>query len=177
MLAKHKSWFAFVLALLAFLPKVAQADIAIGFHAHEFGSSFPHALITVRGAPHAGGPVIDTNYGFTAKSVTPSLLFGSVAGKVESMGASYVRSSPLKFTVIVSDAQYAAAMAVVAKWRDAPGKSYNLNRHNCVHFVGEVAQSIGLKVIFEQSLIKKPRSFLENIIRLNPQLHEENNGK
>jgi hypothetical protein len=61
-------------------------------------------------------------------------------------------------------------LTVVERWRTRPGKSYNLNKSNCIHFVGEVAQAVGLKVVFEKALIKKPRSFLLSLVTLNPWL-------
>jgi hypothetical protein len=168
--AKGKPLLALVLLLLALLPTAARAQITVSFYSHELGSSFPHAFIVVQGAPQAGGPPVDANYGFTAKSVTPALLMGSVAGVVESAKPSYIESSDRKFSLRISDAQYAGLMGVVTKWKTLPGKSYNLNTRNCIHFVGEAAQALGLKVIFDKKLLKKPRSFLEFVMKLNPSI-------
>lgn len=161
-----------LLFLLLVLPAQVHARITVAFYSHELGSSFPHTFFTVRGTPEAGGEPIDTNYGFTAKSVTPAILFGPVVGVLEQVKPNYIEGSDRKFAVTVTDAQYAALMAVVARWRAIPGKSYDLNKRNCIHFVGEAAQAVGLKVVFERKLLKRPRSFLENIIRLNPGLKE-----
>jgi hypothetical protein len=164
-------WLALFLAALAMLlPVTARAQVVMGFYSHEFGNSFPHALFTLKGSPVGGGAAVDTNYGFTAKSISPAILMGSVIGVVEPAEAKYVRGSDLKFTVTLTDAQYGAVLALVAKWKAIPGKSYSLNKRNCVHFIGEAAQVIGLKVVFDPKLMKKPRSFLENIVRLNPGL-------
>jgi hypothetical protein len=156
--------------LLALLPTPVAAQIVVSFYAHELGSSFPHAFVIVKGVRETGGAPIDTNFGFTAKSLSPALLFGSVVGVVETVTPRYVASSHLQFTLTVTDAQYAALNAVVTKWRSLPGKSYNLNHHNCVHFVGEAAQAVGLRVNYDQALIKKPRSFLQAVLKLNPSL-------
>lgn len=158
--------------LLALLPAQLHARITVAFYSHELGSSFPHAFFTVNGTPEAGGGPVDTNFGFTAKSVTPTILFGPVVGIVEQVKPGYIENSDRKFAIVVTDAQYKALIAVVEKWRAIPGKSYNLNTRNCVHFVGEAAQAVGLKVVFDKKLIKRPRSFLENVIRLNPGLKE-----
>jgi hypothetical protein len=162
-----------VALLAAVLPASVSAQIIVSFYAHELGTSFPHAFVTVTGTPEAGGAALDTNYGFTAKSVSPSLLFGSVKGEVETLKPSYVASSKKQFSLTVTDQQYAALMAIVEKWRALPGKSYNLNHHNCVHFVGEAAQTLGLKVNYDKSLIKKPRSFLQAILQINPELNAQ----
>jgi hypothetical protein len=156
--------------LLALLPSPALAQITVHFYSHELGTNFPHAFFVVEGRPQAGGPPVDANYGFTAKSVTPAILLGSVVGQVESAEPGFIRRSNRRFSLAISDAQYAALMTVVARWKAMPGKSYNLNSRNCVHFVGEAARALGLRVVFEKALLKKPRSFLDQVVRLNPSL-------
>lgn len=153
--------------MLVMLPLPLRAQVTVHFYSHELGSSFPHAFFVVEGRLQTG-ETVDGNYGFTAKSVTPAILLGSVAGHVETAKPDYVRRSDRRFSLPVSDAQYAALMGVVRRWRAIPGKSYNLNTRNCIHFVGEAAQAIGLKVLFEKALLKKPRSFLERVRALNP---------
>ncbi len=155
-------------ALLLLLPHPAAAEIVVSFYSHDFGSSFPHAFITVKGSLDRGGEPIDTSYGFTAKSLSPSILTGPVVGMVETLKPKYVASSDRQFAVKISDAQYDAMMAVVSKWRNQPGKSYSLNSHNCIHFAGEIAQTLAMKVVFDPKLIKKPRSFMLSLITLNP---------
>ncbi len=168
--ARFKPLFAMILFLFAVLPATAHSQITVAFYSHELGSSFPHAFIVLKGTPLAGGEPVDVNFGFTARSVTPAVLMGPVFGKIEAANPAYVRHSDRKFAFTISDQQYAALTALVEKWRMLPGKSYDLNHRNCIHFVGEAAKVLGLKVMFDQKLIKRPRSFLENIIRLNPML-------
>ena len=164
----RKTFLIFIAFCALMLPRLASAEVAVSFYSHEFGTSFPHAFVTVKGTLDRGGPAIDTNYGFTAKSVTPAILMGSVAGILESVEAKYVTSSDRQFTIKITDAQYDAMMATVAKWRAIPGKSYSLNKRNCVHFVGQMAQAVGLKVVFDRKLMKKPKGFLLSVIALNP---------
>ena len=90
------------------------------------------------------------------------------AGIVESVDLKYVARSDRQFSVAISDAQYDALLILVEKWRKLPGKSYNLNRRNCIHFVGEAAHTLGLKVFVDPKLVKRPRSFLQSLIALNP---------
>lgn len=157
-----------ILALLL-MPAPAAAQVVISFYSHDLGSTFPHAFITLKGTTQAGESV-DTNFGFTAKAVTPAILMGSVGGRVETSKTSYVESSDRQFSVTLDDRQYAAVMTMVEKWQTLPGKSYNLNKRNCIHFVGEVAQVVGIKVVFEKGLLKKPKSFLLSLVSLNPWL-------
>ncbi len=155
-----------ILALFL-LPTPAAAQVVLSFYSHELGSSFPHAFVVLKGKTEEGRDV-DTNFGFTAKTLTPALLMGSVRGVVETSKPSYVASSDRQFSVQLDDRQFKDVLAVVERWRTRPGKSYNLNKSNCIHFVGEVAQAVGLKVVFEKALIKKPRSFLLSLVTLNP---------
>ncbi|MEY4888912.1 MAG: hypothetical protein RIQ75_42 [Pseudomonadota bacterium] len=155
-----------ILALFL-LPTPAAAQVVLSFYSHELGSSFPHAFVVLKGKTEEGRDV-DTNFGFTAKTLTPAILMGSVRGVVETSKPSYVASSDRQFSVQLDDRQFKDVLAVVERWRTRPGKSYNLNKSNCIHFVGEVAQAVGLKVVFEKALIKKPRSFLLSLVTLNP---------
>ena len=156
-----------ILALFL-LPTPAAAQVVLSFYSHELGSSFPHAFVVLKGK--AEGRDVDTNFGFTAKTLTPAILMGSVRGVVETSKPSYIASSDRQFSVQIDDRKYQDVLAVVERWRTRPGKSYNLNKSNCIHFVGEIAQAVGLKVVFEKALIKKPRSFLLSLVSLNPGL-------
>jgi hypothetical protein len=154
-----------ILALFL-LPTPAAAQVVLSFYSHELGSSFPHAFVVLKGKTE--GRDVDTNFGFTAKTLTPAILMGSVHGVVETSKPSYVASSDRQFSVQLDDRQFKDVLAVVERWRTRPSKSYNLNKSNCIHFVGEIAQAVGLKVVFEKALIKKPRSFLLSLVSLNP---------
>ncbi|WOK38081.1 hypothetical protein [Sphingomonas sp. C3-2] len=158
-------------ALALWLPvQMASAQVVVTFYSHDLDDHFPHAFFTLEGTPEAGGVPVDTNYGFTAKTITPAILFGSVAGRIDIAKPGYVAHSKPHFSMTLTDAQYAAILGVVDKWRDAPSPSYNMNTANCVFFVGEAAQAIGLDVAFPKKLMKKPRSYLEQLHQLNPQV-------
>ena len=139
----------------------AQAAVTMTFWSHEFGNSFPHAFITLRGTPDAGGAAIDADYGFTAKSISPAILFGTVAGRVEPAPKTYIEKSDAQFAVVLTDAQYADVLKLIAAWSEKTGDAhYNLNNRNCVHFVKEAARVVGLSGIDQPKLMKKPRSYL-----------------
>jgi len=162
--------FAPLLLLLSLLPAPAAAQVVATFYSHELGDSFPHAFVVFKGKTVTDGTPVDINYGFTPKTVTPAILLGSVAGRLDIAEPDYVADSTPQFRVTLTDAQYAAMMAVVEAWRTRPSPSYNLNRANCVHFVGELARAAGLAVTFPKRLMKKPRSYLRELMRLNPQV-------
>jgi hypothetical protein len=162
---------AFVLALACLLSAPAAfAKVTIAFYSHEFGSSFPHAFVKLEGTLEADGRAIDENYGFTAKTITPAILLGNVIGGIDIAKPGYIANSTRQFAFEISDAQYRAVVAKMVEWRDKPGASYNMNRHNCVHFVAEMGQMLGLKIDWKSQFFKKPRSFLEEVKRLNPGL-------
>ncbi len=158
-------------ALLAFctgLALPAQAAVTITFWSHELGNSFPHAFFTLRGVPDAGGAPVDANFGFTAKTVSPALLFGPVAGKLDIAKPFYLSGSDAQFSVVMSDAQYTAVLALVDAWSEGkPDSVYRLSDHNCVTFVKEAARRVGLTGLDHPRLMKKPRSYLKAVLAKN----------
>ena len=165
-----RSWLLAITLLLG-LPAPAFASVELAFYSRELGgNNFPHAFIALHGTVDATGETVDTSYGFTAHSVTPAILFGSVTGEVDVEGPHQIARSTRQFAVTLTDAQYRQVMAVVQQWRDLPQPSYNLNHRNCVHFVAELARTVGLRVEEVPRLMKRPRSFLLHVRELNPQL-------
>jgi len=159
------------LLLLLGLQAPAFAAVEIAFYSRELGgNNFPHAFVRLQGVVDSTGEQVDTSYGFTAKAVTPALLFGSVAGEVIVERPQQIERSDRQFALVLSEAQYHEVMRVVAEWRDRGQPSYNLNRRNCIHFVAELAATIGLTVEYPERLMKRPRSFLQHVRSLNPQL-------
>ena len=163
-----------LLSLLAALtvllsPGSARADVNVTFYAHEFGENFPHAFVALKGSLDDGSQV-DTNVGFTARTISPAILWGPVDGVIQTQPPGYVRNSVPLFTVRLDDSGYARLMARVERWRARGKKGYSLNRANCVHFVMELAAVAGLKVNPASKFFKKPRSFLQEVRALNPGL-------
>lgn len=157
-------------ALFPLLPGPAFAAVEISFYSRELGTNFPHAFIALKGTVDATGEQVDTSLGFTASNVSPAILFGAVRGEVVVEGEEQIRRSTRQFAIVLTDDQYRAVLRVVEVWRNAPQPSYRLRRHSCVHFVSAIAEVIGLRVDNEQRLMNRPRSFLERVLELNPQL-------
>lgn len=145
----------------------AQAAVEISFYSKEFGASFPHAYVALKGTLDRTGERIASNYGFTAINVSPAVLLGSVNGEIMSVDAEYMRKSDRHFTLMLSDADYDRVMAIVERWRTLKQPSYNLNRQNCVFFVAHVAAALGMKAETPNALMKKPRSYLEMLGKTN----------
>jgi hypothetical protein len=148
----------------------AHAEVQATFYSRDFGSYFPHAFVKLKGTVDSTGEAVDTNYGFTAVSTSPAILMGSVKGMVETKDAKYIANSNAHFTLKLSDNDYARLIALVDKWRNLPGKSYNLNNRNCVHFAMEAAVLLGVTVNRKSKFFKKPHSFMLEIMKLNPNL-------
>lgn len=159
-----------LMMLCAGLAAPARAEVVVSFYSHDFGDRFPHAFVVLKGKVDATGEMVDANYGFTATSVSPAILFGAVKGEVQTSKPDYVAKSDRQFDVTVDDATYARLMAKVTEWRDRKQPSYSLNKFNCVHFVMELAEAVGLKVNRKSKFFKKPKSFLIEVKGLNPQL-------
>lgn len=166
-------WPLMLLTLLAFCLGVAtplQAAVTVSFYSHDFGDRFPHAFVTANGTLDGDGQVVDDNFGFTAKNVSPAILMGSVKGYVQKLEPDYIGKSDRQFSVTVDDATYARLIAKVHEWQDRAQPSYSLGKRNCVHFVMELAEVVGLKVNRKSKFFKKPKSFLIEVKGLNPTL-------
>ena len=153
--------------LLLAVAAPAGAAVELSFYSKELGTSFPHAFVTVQGTLDRNSQRVDADFGFSAKTISPAILFGKVSGEVISdHGAAYIKGSDRHFSLRLDDAQFDRVMAVVDKWRKLPQPSYDLNRQNCVHFVAMIAEAIGMKADTTR-LMKKPRSFLAALTEAN----------
>jgi hypothetical protein len=157
---------------LLILPGPAMAEVVATFWSHDRDQNYEHGFIVLRGTVDATGERVDTNIGFTARSVSPMVLLRSVEGQMETVSAGYIARAASRphFRMVLDDAAYVRLMAFVARWRAAPQPSYNLNRRNCVHFVIEAAAILGLTVNRRTSHVRRPRQALEEVAQLNPRV-------
>ncbi len=165
---------ALLLALFAALWSLpASAAVELSFHSYGgglFSGRYPHAFILMKGTLDKSGKAVNENYGFTAKEVTPAILQGPVAHDIMVEKADYIKQTKRHFTVKLSDAQYWKIRDEVSAWRNAPGKYYDLDKRNCIHFVGAMAQIVGLKVSYPKDMLRKPKRWLDHVKGLNPGL-------
>ena len=163
-----------ILALVALAWSAgAAAEVRMSFHSFNgslFFGRYPHTFVVLEGTLEKTGAPIEENYGFTAKSASPAVLRGPVEHAILIEEDKYIRDTNRHFTVPLTDAQYWQVRAEVAKWRDAPGRYYDLDTRNCIHFVGAMAQIAGLRIDYPESLLRKPKSWLNRVARMNPQL-------
>lgn len=170
-----KRLFMHLVALLALVwSGPALADVQIHFHSFNgsvlFGSRYPHTFIVLDGTLEETGEEVSENYGFSARRVTPSILSGPVEHMVLEETERDIRRTNRHFTMTISDDQYREIVEEVGRWRDAPGRYYDLETRNCIHFVGRMAEILGLTVEYPDNMLRRPKKWLNFITTLNPQL-------
>ena len=162
-----------VLAALACWQGSALAAVEVHFHSFSgsiFNGRYSHAFVVFDGTLDATGERVYENYGFSARSVGPDVLLGPVSHGIYSENDRYIRGTNRHFSLTVSDATYHRMKSEVIAWRDAPGKYYDLDKRNCIHFVGRIAELGGLTVDYPDGMLRKPKAWLNHVTGLNPQL-------
>ncbi len=151
-----------VLLLLILLPPgPALAAVEIAFYSRDADVRFPHAFVVLQGTVDATGEAVNEDYGFTAVTPSPAVLWGPVRGRIiTDHPKAYVAGSRRHFSFVLSDAEYAGVMAVIERWRRLPQPSYALDTRNCLFFVADIAAALGLEADPPARLVRKPRSFL-----------------
>jgi len=161
------------LILLAFVAPSAQARVDVHFHSFNgsmFAGRYPHTFVVFDGQIDGTGERIYENYGFSAQRATPAVLRGPVPHIVMTEKEKHIGTTNRHFTLTVSDETYRRLKAEVIAWRDAPGRFYDLNTRNCIHFVGRLAELAGLRVDYPPELLRKPRAWLNHVGQMNPQI-------
>lgn len=152
-------------ALLGLLPAAARADIEVGFWTRELGLELPHAFFTIKGT--VDGKPVEETYGFTAKTITPALLWGPVPGRIDIASKGYMADSNKLYTVTVAKAAYPRLKAVVQRYSAKPGSIYRMNQRNCVHFVAEAAAAVGLRLPDGKGMMKRPTTYMMAVAAAN----------
>lgn len=169
--------FARIVALLALLVSLAapaRAAVTATFYSHNFQlmdglrTDFPHGFVVLAGTTADGQPV-NVHLGFSARNIFFNVLWQPVEGALddEQLTDAYVSDSIRHFAVTISDDQYRAVMAVEHKWRTWPQPSYDMDTHNCVTFVKEIAIAAGLQVSESKRFIHAPKDFLHDVAQRN----------
>ena len=172
--AVMKKLLTLIAALVALgWSNAALAEVKVSFHSFNgsvlFGR-YPHTFVVLEGTLDENGKPVNENFGFTAKNVSPAILTGPVEHSIMVEKPKYIDSTNRHFTMTISDDQYFAIKRELEAWRSAPGKFYDLDTRNCIHFVGKIAQILGLQVSYPRKLLRKPKAWLNHVTRLNPRL-------
>ena len=167
-------FLAIILALLSLgWAPPALADVKMSFHSFNgsvLGGRYPHTFIVLEGTLDSTGQAVNENYGFTAKTISTRILNGPVEHDIMTEEPKYIGTTNRHFTISLSDDQYRRIKAEVEAWRSAPGKYYDLDNRNCIHFVGRMAQIVGLKVEYPKNMLRRPKKWLNYVTQLNPKL-------
>ena len=167
-------WAFCLVALLTSAP--AEAAVTVTFYSHDFRMfgaglivNFPHGFIALSGTPDDGTTPAASTFGFSATDFFINALWEPVEGSLDPspLPASYMASADRHFSFALTDAQYHAVMAVVDKWKSWPQPSYDIDKHNCVTFVKELAIAAGLSVSDSAKFIRKPKEFLDDVASRN----------
>ena len=164
-----------LLLIAAILVGSAPAHARVDVHFHSFNGSvlfgrYPHTFVVFEGTLEDTGETIFENYGFSARVASPAVLAGPVEHIVMEEEEKYISTTNRHFTLTVSADTYRRMKAEVIAWRDAPGRFYDLNTRNCIHFVGAMAVLGGLTVDYPREMLRRPRAWLDRVTELNPQL-------
>ena len=170
-MARAAALFMAALAMLTASPVLAR--VTVSFYSVPgslvTGRSV-HAFITLRGTLDADGRSIDENYGFSAKNFDPGAFFHPVSQTMLIEKPAYIQRARFHFSTPVPDASYHRIVQEVQTWWHDPAYLWDIDKRNCVTFVGVVAQMSGLQADFPPKLMRKPREYLNHIATLNPQL-------
>ena len=151
---------------------LAAAAVDITFHSFNgsvIAGRYPHTFVSMAGTL-SDGTAVKENFGFSAKKTTLAVLNGPVEHTILVEKEKWLTKTNRHFTVTLSDAKYREVRALVEAWRNAPGKYYDLDTRNCIHFVGEIGKIVGLKVTYPEDMLRRPKKWLNHITGLNPQL-------
>lgn len=147
----------------------SQAEVKATYYSMDFGENFPHAFVHLTGTKEDGTEV-NQYLGFTAKVISPAILMASVRGKVVRREPKYLDVSEPRFSIIIDEQQFAAIFETAEKWEKRRGRSYNLRKRNCVHFVADTIEAIGLDVNRKSKKWRKPKGFLREAALMNSEL-------
>jgi hypothetical protein len=164
---------AMLAMLAALLASSAQAQVLVSFYSVPgsvvTGRSV-HAFFTLTGTLDANGQAVDENYGFSAATWNPAGFFHPVPQTMLIENPDYVRRAHYHFRTTISDAAYHRIVQEVHLWWRDPNHLWDIDKRNCVTFVGVVAQMAGLKADFPPKMMRHPRAYLDHVAALNPQL-------
>jgi hypothetical protein len=164
---------ALLLALAALAAIPAQAEVQVRFYSITGSMTgtgrYPHTFVVFDGTL-ADGTRVNTNYGFSARYTSQVIGYGPAEHMIQTETARTVANSNRHFTVTVSDRQYRRLLAEVIAWRDYPGRYYDLDDRNCIHFVARLATLLGIRADVPREFLQNPREWLNFVGRQNPQL-------
>ena len=165
---------AALLLVLAGLGVATPALAEVQVHFQSFNGSvlwgrYPHTFVIFEGTL-ANGTRVNENYGFSARNSAEAITQGPAQHMILTETPATIAQTNRHFSVTISDQTYRRMRAEVIAWRDYPGRYYDLDERNCIHFVARMAQLAGLRADVPGEYIRRPKAWLNYITRRNPQL-------
>lgn len=165
-----------LLIALVTLAAALPAQAAVTVHFHSFNGSvlfgrFPHTFVVFEGTLDDTGTPVNENFGFSARSTTQAMGGGPADHIIITEEPDQIRRTNRHFSVVLTDTQYRALRAEIEAWRNQPGRYYILDSRNCVHFVARLAELIGIEASVPENLVRRPRAWLNLVVRRNPRLN------
>lgn len=149
----------------------AAAEVVVTLYGHEGAQVrggwlyFPHAYVRLTGTLDSG-EAVDRAVGFTAKHPGPQLLLFPGPGILKEPEPTYLAEGVAYLSVEIPDAVFHDLTRRIDWWGTPEGSRYDLNRRNCIAFVADVAQAVGLKTPSPRTL--SPNGFLKDLVGMNP---------
>ena len=170
----YSRFLASILATFALLAMTSPARADVQVHFQSFNGSvlwgrYPHTFVVFEGELEDGTRVSE-NYGFSARSSMEAISSGPAEHMILTETQDTIAQTNRHFSITVSDRQYRRLLATVLAWRDYPGKYYDLDENNCIHFVAALARAAGLEADVPEEYLRRPKAWLNYVTRLNPQL-------
>lgn len=163
------------LAALASVMLATPALAEVKVHFHSFNGSvlwgrYPHTFVVFEGTIDNGAHRVDENFGFSAKHTHQAITSGPAEHEIIIEKKKDIPGTNRHFTVTVSDAKYREMRAEVDRWRNHPGRFYDLDENNCIHFVAALARMVGIRADVPSQYLRRPKAWLNYVTRNNPQL-------
>lgn len=155
------------------VPTIAEARVRVSFHSFNgsvFWGRYPHAFVVFDGTLEDTGARVRENFGFSAIYTSQAITNRPAEHEIIVENEETIPETNLHFTITLSDARYRQMRDEVERWRNHPGRYYDLDERNCIHFVARMAELAGLQADVPQSYLRRPKAWLNYVTRNNPQL-------
>jgi hypothetical protein len=163
--------FSLFAPLLLALP--AQAAVTISFHSFNgsvLWGRYPHTFVVFSGTLDRTGQIINENFGFSAVHTSQAITNRPAEHMIVTETAQQITRTNRHFAITLSDAQYHTLREEVERWRNFPGRYYDLDERNCIHFVARMAELVGLRADVPETYLRRPKAWLNYVTRRNPHL-------
>lgn len=166
---------ALLAAVFAGLMLAVPAQAAVEVHFHSFNGSvlwgrYPHTFVMFEGVLDDTGQTVSENFGFSAKYTSQAITNNPAEHEIIIEEEDTIEDTNHHFSVIVSDAKYREMRAEVERWRNYPGRYYDLDERNCIHFVAALVEMVGVRADVPERFLRRPKAWLNYVTLNNPQL-------